>query len=131
MAVDVMGMLWVTCENDGAVLIGDAIKKKVVAAIPTVSKGTHWITMLPDSSKIYISSKETPRLSVIDRLTRRVVKEIEMPRGVEGIALSGDGKRLFAADYREPVLWVVDTDKDEVIKQVTLKNVPGRIRVVS
>ncbi|HEY9233218.1 MAG TPA: ThuA domain-containing protein, partial [Blastocatellia bacterium] len=131
MAVDVMGMLWVTCENDGAVVIVDPMQKKVVAAVPTGSKGTHWITMLPDSSKIYISSKETPRLSVIDRLARRVVKEIEVPRGVEGIALSGDGKRLYAADYREPVLWVVDTDKDEVIKQVTLKNVPGRLRVVS
>lgn len=80
MVVDVMGMLWVTCENDGAVLVVDPNQKKVIAAVPTGSKGTHWIAMLPDSSKAYTSNKETPKLSVIDRLARKVIKEIPVPR---------------------------------------------------
>jgi YVTN family beta-propeller protein len=131
MAVDVMGVLWVTCESSGAILAIDPRRKEVVAAVSTASKGTRWISMLPDSSKAYVTNRDAAKLSVIDRLTHKVIKEIATPRGVEGLALSPDGKRLYAADAREPVLWVIDTDKDEVIKQVPLKKVPGRLRVVA
>jgi YVTN family beta-propeller protein len=131
MAVDVMGVLWVTCEGDGAVMAIDPNQKKIVAEVRTGSKGTRWISMLPDASKIYVSNIGAAKLSVIDRLARKVVKDIATPRGVEGITLSPDGKRLYAADSREPVLWVIDTEHDEVVRQVPLKNAPRRVRVVS
>ena len=129
LAVDPKGMLWVTCENDASVIVIDPKQKKIVGSIATGTNGTHWIALLPDGSKAYTSNKETTKISVINTASRKVVKEIFVPRGVEGIGVSPDGKRLYAGDFREPVLWVIDTAKDEVIKEVALKNQPGRVRV--
>lgn len=128
-AVDPKGMVWVTCENDAAIIVIDPKERKVVAAIPTGTNGTHWIALLPDGSKAYTSNKETTKISVIDTAARKVIKEIPVPRGVEGIGTSPDGSRLYAGDFLQPVLFVIDTAKDEVMKEVQLKNKPGRVRV--
>lgn len=52
-----------------------------------------------------------------------------MPNGTEGIAISPDGRRLYAADMKEPALHVIDTATDTLLKKVTLKNVPMRVRI--
>ncbi len=107
LAVGSSGMVWLTCENDKTVLVIDPKQKKIMTAIPTGTTGTHWIVLLPDGSKAYTSNKETPYISVIDTGARKVIKEITVPRGVEGIGVSPDGKRVYAGDFKEPVLWVI------------------------
>ncbi|HEV8132971.1 MAG TPA: ThuA domain-containing protein [Acidobacteriota bacterium] len=129
LAVGSSGMVWVTCENEKTVLVIDPKQKKITSAIPTGTTGTHWVVLLPNGSKAYTSNKETPYISVIDTSARKVIKEIPVPRGIEGIGVSPEGDRVYAGDFKDPVLWVIDTQKDKVIKNVALKNRPGRVRV--
>src|SRR5262249_2718464 len=93
------GTLYVTCDISRKVLVINPKTRSVEAAIDTEGTG-HWIAVLPDSSKLYVASKDSkPYVSVIDLKTRKLIGRIPAPNGTEGIVASPDGKRVIAVDF--------------------------------
>ncbi len=121
MAFDRAGTLWVSCDVSGEILAVDVAARKVLAAIPTDSFGTHWIVITPDGSKLYASNKTFPFAVVIDVAQRRLLTKIALPNGSEGLALSPDGTRLFVMAQRPQSFAVIDTSTDQVIDTVPLE----------
>ncbi len=135
MAIHPDGSLFVTCDKSNATLVIDPLARRIVEAIEMPSHGGHFLRMTGDGAKVYVSNKDTAFISVIDTAVRRVCGSIEMPEGSEGIALSPDGKNLYAMSHMGSPLpnkchptnlsfYVIDTATDTVIQQVALPELP-------
>ena len=131
LAVAPDGMLWVTCETEGAVIVVDPSTRtkgrSVVATVAVGVKGPHWIAITPDGSKVFASNKNNAVISVIDAESRRLSAEIRVPRGVEGLAIAPDGRRLFAADLGRAGLWAIDVHDDRSVREIPLDEPAGRV----
>jgi DNA-binding beta-propeller fold protein YncE len=121
--VDAKGMLYVACDLSRKVLILDPAKRAIVAAVDVEGTG-HWLALLPDASKFYVTNKnDKPFVSVVDVKSRKMIARIPTPNGTQGIAASPDGKTVLAADFSEPFLHVIDPAKDAVIDKVRVTGV--------
>jgi YVTN family beta-propeller protein len=129
--VDNNGMLYATCDLSRKMLVIDPKSGKIEAAIDTDGTG-HWAAVLPDGSKAYVANKNDRMfVSVIDLKTRKMIGQVPMPKGTQGITASPDGKRVVAADYTDPKIYVIDTATDKVIDTLTVDqntNGPFRLR---
>jgi DNA-binding beta-propeller fold protein YncE len=121
--VDAKGMLYVACDLSRKVLILDPAKRAIVAAIDVEGAG-HWLALLPDASKLYVANKnDKPFVSVVDVKSRKMIGRIPTPNGTQGIVASPDGKTVLVADFSQPVLHVISTEKDAVIDSVRVTGV--------
>ncbi len=128
--IDSHGTLYVTCDLSRKMLVIDPKKRSIEAAIDTEGTG-HWIAVLPDASKAYVTNK-TDRLfvSVIDLKARKLVNRVPAPNGTEGIVASPDGKRVLVADHAQPAILVIDTATDTVVDRIPVKeNAKGMYKV--
>jgi len=119
--VDRAGMLYVTCDLSRKLLVIDPSKRSIEAAIDTEGTG-HWVAVLPDGSKAYVTNKNDKLfVSVIDLKARKMIGRIPAPNGTEGIAASPDGKRVLVADHSQPSILVVDTASDTVVDRIPVQ----------
>jgi len=128
--IDDAGTLYVTCDLSRKLLIIDPKKRAVEAAIDTEGTG-HWVAVLPDGTKAYVTNKNDELfVSVIDLKARKMVGRIPAPNGTEGIVASPDGKQVLVADHLEPAILVVDTSTDTVVDKIVMKgNTKGMYKV--
>ncbi|MEQ1948123.1 MAG: hypothetical protein ABL995_13090 [Bryobacteraceae bacterium] len=128
--IDSKGIVYVTCDISRKLLVIDPTNRKIVDAIDNEGTG-HWIALLPDASKIYVTNKtDKPYISVIDLKAKKVVARVPAPGGSEGIAASPDGKSVVAMDHAEPTMLVIDPKTDQVVDKVSLKgNTKGGYKV--
>jgi YVTN family beta-propeller protein len=123
--IDSAGMLYVTCDISRKILVIDPKPRKIVDTIDNEGTG-HWIGILPNGSKLYVTNKkDKPFVTVIDLKARKIVARIPAPGGTEGIAVAPDGKRVVVMDSTSPVMMVIDPATDTVVDQVTLKDNTG------
>jgi YVTN family beta-propeller protein len=122
--VDHAGKLYVTCDLSRKLLVIDPNKRAVEAAIDTEGTG-HWSAVLPDGSKAYVANKNDKLfVSVIDLKARKMIGRIPAPNGTEGITASPDGMYVVAVDHVEPVLLVINPDRDQVAVRIPLEGNP-------
>jgi DNA-binding beta-propeller fold protein YncE len=115
------GMLYVTCDLDRQVLVIDPKTRSINATIDNEGTG-HWIAILPDASKLYVTNKtDRPFISVLNLKTRKLIGKIPAPGGAEGIAASPDGKTVVAMDHSEPVIIVIDPADDRITARIRLE----------
>ncbi len=129
--VDNNGTLYASCDLSRKLLIIDPKTGKVQAAIDTDGTG-HWAAVLPDGSKAYVANKNDRMfVSVIDLKARKMVGQVPMPKGTQGITASPDGKHVLAIDYADPKFYLIDTATDKIVDTVTVdrnNNGPFRAR---
>jgi YVTN family beta-propeller protein len=116
------GTLFVTSDLDRKLLVVDPKARTVKAAIDTEGTG-HWVGMLPDGSKLYVTNKnDKPFVSVIDAKSRTMIGKVATPNGTQGIAVAPDGRRVVVMDLTEPVALIIDPKTDSVVDRVRLKD---------
>jgi DNA-binding beta-propeller fold protein YncE len=116
------GLLYVTSDLDRKLLVVDPKSRAVRAAIDTEGTG-HWVGMLPDGSKLYVTNKnDKPFVSVIEAKSRTMVGKVAAPNGTQGIAVSPDGKRVVVMDFTEPVALIIDPKTDTIVDRIRLKD---------
>jgi DNA-binding beta-propeller fold protein YncE len=116
--IDSSGNLYVACDLSRKVLILDPKHRSIEAAIDVEGTG-HWIALLPDASKLYVSLKnDKPFINVIDLKSRKVIGRVPMPNGTQGITPSPDSKTLLAADFSEPYIHVISTATDTEVDKI-------------
>ena len=54
----------------------------------------------------------------------KIIKGIPVGKRVWGLAITKDGKRVFSTDGVSGTVSVIDTDKNEVIKTITVGKFP-------
>lgn len=135
MRLDHAGRLWVACEETGTIALLDLAAGKIAESFQICAPDarTHMLELLPDDSKLYISSKNGP-LMVFDTRTGKTVATLVVGKGTEGIAGSPDGKWIVVAENTEQRLLVIDTRTDTVVDSFPLLGAvpssPRRSRLV-
>lgn len=123
--------LWVACDNRKLIEI-DAATRAVIAAYDAPTIGGHMPVLLPDESKLYLSSKEDD-LIAFDLSARSFGARVPLRApgilrgngsGGEGLTPSPDGRRLLIFDNNLGDLHVIDTATDREIDRVPLSKVP-------
>ena len=84
--------------KSNSVGVVDAKDKNAIKHIP-IPKGAHGIAILPDGSRIFVSSDESSVISVIDGSTDKVVGTIPTGRQPHGLVVGMDGKFVYAAIF--------------------------------
>ena len=118
------GLIYMTCENSAVVVVIDRSTHKVVDAIESGSTNGHRLTISPDGQRIYTENEEDSTVSIINLPKRKLLGKIKTPRPLAGIAISGDGRTVVAVDDEQPTLFLIDTEKCEVIQNLRLEGVP-------
>jgi DNA-binding beta-propeller fold protein YncE len=119
-------MLYASCDVSRKLLIIDPKTRTIQASIDTEGTG-HWAAVLPDGSKAYVANKDDRKfVSVIDLKVRKMIGQVPMPKGTQGITASPDGKRVIAIDFSDPKFYVIDTATDKIVDTVVVeKNTVG------
>jgi YVTN family beta-propeller protein len=124
------GKLWIVCDRNNRLLLVDPAKKTIDASYDGNGKGAHFITMLPDESKIYLSNKEAD-MNVFDTRKRAFVKQIPVGKagvhtgngsGSESLTVTPNGKRILVADNADNDIRVIDTTTDTEVGKFALKD---------
>ncbi len=115
------GKLYVTCDLDRQVLVINPKTRAIEATLEAEGTG-HWIGLLPDASKIYVTNKtDKPFISVIDLKSKKIVDRIPAPNGTEGVAVSPDGKRVVVMETQQAAMLVIDPATDKIVDRIPIK----------
>ncbi len=117
------GLIYMTCENSAVVAVIDRSTHEVVDAIVSGSTNGHRLIISPDGRRLYTENEEDGTVSVIDLPNRKLLRKIETPRPLAGIAISADGRTVVAVDDEQPALFLIDAASDRVAGSVRLDGV--------
>ena len=105
--------LWATSETPQAVLELDSATGKILHVWNTNQVRSHMIVATPDEKKFYVTNTVSGSVSVIDRGTGEV-KILATGPGTEGIAISPDGKEVWAASRADAKIEIISTATDSI-----------------
>jgi YVTN family beta-propeller protein len=106
--------MWVTTETPQAVLELDSSTGKIRHVWNTTQQRSHMIVTTPQESKFYVTNTVSGTVSVIDRSSGDV-KVVPTGPGTEGIAISPDGKEVWAASRTDAKIEIISTASDTIV----------------
>ena len=113
--------MYVVCDISKNLLVIDPVARKIESVIDVQGTG-HWLAVLPDASKAYVSNQSGQEyISVVDLKARKMIGKIPAAGGARGIVASSDGKRVFAIQGRAPHLVVIDPAADTILDRIELQ----------
>jgi DNA-binding beta-propeller fold protein YncE len=119
--IDASGKLYVVCDISKKLLVIDPAARKIESVIDVQGTG-HWLAVLPDASKAYVSNQSGQEfISVVDLKTRTMIGKLPVAGGARGIVASSDGKRVFAIQGQAPYLVVIDPASDTILDRIELQ----------
>jgi DNA-binding beta-propeller fold protein YncE len=119
--IDAGGKLYVVCDISKVLLVIDPVARKIESVIDVQGTG-HWLAVLPDASKAYVSNQSGQEyISVVDLKARKMIGKIPVAGGARGIVASPDGKRVLAIQGRAPYLVVIDPGSDTILDRIELQ----------
>ena len=105
--------LWVTVEENKAVLEINTASGKIVKSWKTDQETSHMVVPTLDEKKLYVSNIRSGSVTVITRATD-AVQTIVTAAGAEGIAISPDGKEVWVTNRGAHTISVIDVATDTV-----------------
>ncbi|MGH6727117.1 MAG: YncE family protein [Pseudolabrys sp.] len=121
--MDGSGTLWSTAELGSAVLAIDPQTDKVEGI--ALGGSPHWIAVSHAAGKLFASFKTKEAVAAIDLNARRIIGNIAIPHGAEGIAVTPDGETLFVCAHWKGVVHVFDTRTHKLRQTVAIAGAPG------
>src|SRR5437870_5527292 len=88
--------VFVTSEGRKKIVVIDGTKDEIARAVETDQERTHMVVVSSDSRWAYFTNVTSATVSVFDVTAMKIVANIPAGKGVEGLALSPDGKQLWA-----------------------------------
>jgi YVTN family beta-propeller protein len=107
-------LMWATTETPQAVLELDAANGKLLHVWNTNQVRSHMIVDTPDEKKFYVTNTVSGSVSVIDKNSGEL-KIISTGPGTEGIAISPDGKEVWAASRIDAKISIISTSTDTIV----------------
>lgn len=107
-------LLWATSETPQAILEIDTASGKILHVWNTNQVRSHMIVTTPDESKFYVTNTVSGSVSVVNRKSGEV-KVLATGPGTEGIAISPDGKEVWAASRLDGKIEVISTATDSIV----------------
>lgn len=118
------GLLYVTTELEKQIAVINPKTFKVIGTVPTGQPESHMLTISPDGKRGYTANVGPGTVSVLDLPNRKLITIIQVvPKNVQRIAISTDGKWVFTSDQNTPRLAVIDTSANKVKSWVDIPDV--------
>jgi YVTN family beta-propeller protein len=86
------GLVYVTAEQDRAILIIDPARRAIVGRLPTGSRNTHFFALTPDEKRIFTSNVGDRTVSVIDVPGRRLLATVDAGASNQRMTVSPDAR---------------------------------------
>jgi YVTN family beta-propeller protein len=112
---------YVNAENDGAVVVVDVKKHKMLRAISLGKPGVikpMGLLLSQDGTKLYVSTGRGHQVFTIDTATNVVLGSVEVGQRPWGICLSPNGKTLYSANGPSNDVSVVDLATNTVMRKI-------------
>ena len=107
-------LVWATSETPQAVLEIDSATGKILHVWNTNQVRSHMIVTTPNEMKFYVTNTVSGSVSVVDRSSGEV-KVLPTGPGTEGIAISPDGKEVWAASRLDDKIEIISTATDSIV----------------
>jgi YVTN family beta-propeller protein len=107
-------LVWATSETPQAVLELDSSTGKILHVWDTNQVRSHMIVATPNEMKFYVTNTVSGSVSVVDRSSGEV-KVVATGPGTEGIAISPDGKEVWAASRLDDKIEIISTATDSIV----------------
>lgn len=117
-----------TAGQSGYIVEVEVKTNSISRTIPTHGKISHMVYVSRDGKYLYTANIVSENISVIDRISGRLIKQIPAGPGCEGIAFTPDGKYMWAANQTAGTITIVDLATHEPIETFECKGMPVRIR---
>jgi YVTN family beta-propeller protein len=123
------GRLFVTCDHPPALVILDPTQKAVVDAIELSDPKSlcHMVVVADDERVAFVANCGTADISVIDLKSRREIQRIPVGGVPMGMALSHDGRTLWATTRTTNGLALIDTESHEIRRIIEITGQPVRV----
>lgn len=121
------GMLYVTTDKPGALLVVDPAKKSVLRHYPVGDRLPHMVAVSEDETMAYTANSGDGTVSAIP--LSGGPQQIYPVGGIPmGLALSRDGKRLFVATRTGEEVVMIDTVTAKIAHRIPVSGQPVRLR---
>jgi DNA-binding beta-propeller fold protein YncE len=111
----------------GSVSVLDLQKRSLITVIP-VAKKVQRISISTDGRFVFTHDQDSPRIAVIDTVTNKLARWIDLPATVYSSTPTPDG-RLLLANAPSGKLLVIDLSSDKVIGTYQIPEAIGEIAV--
>lgn len=81
------------------------------------------------STRLYVDNSAGNDITVIDLKSMKMVDDIKVGQKVHGLAVQGDGRRLFATVESDNTLREIDTATDKIVATIQLTGSPNQCAV--
>lgn len=115
---------WAANSGDGSVSIIDVATKKVVQTLDLRTNRSNRLKFTPDGKLVLISDLGGNGLLMVDAVSRKEVKRLNLGRQPEGILIPPDGSRAYVALAGEKAVAVFDLRTLEVTARISTGNGP-------
>src|SRR5215468_2758509 len=120
------GRLYVTCDFPPSLLMIDPAKRAILREYPVGQTLPHMVMITRDEKKAYTANAGSGTVTVIDLVTGKVIKNIDIGGVPMGLAMSRDEMRLYAANRTGNRVAIIDTRRDEVSDWIEIPGQPVR-----
>lgn len=101
----------------------------VVLILAAESLPAHQAVAMPAAPKAYVGVFNDNAVAVVDTGTNRVVAAIPIPAGPHGLAISPDGRRVYASSDGASSLSVISTMTDRVVSTIEVGKSPHGLAI--
>lgn len=109
---------YVTNIASNSVSVIDTGSMTVVATIPVGAAAPNGIAVTPNGLFAYTADEGTSFVTVIDLLTRQVIKQIGVGTGPVAIAVSPDGQFVYVTNFVSNTVSIISTASNTVVKTI-------------
>ena len=120
--------LYVTCEGAESLVRVRLPEEKVDGAVKTDQPVSHMVVVSPDGKKAYVTNLGGRSVTVIDNVEWKVIKQIPVENGPEGIDISPDGKEVWVGNRGSGTISIIDGKTDEVVGKIECPGRPIRVK---
>lgn len=89
--------LYVTCEAQQKLIVFDTVTGRVRRELPTGQAQSHMVVVTADESRAYTSNFAAGTVTAIDLRAGKVLAQIPVGPGTEGLSLAPDGRSVYAS----------------------------------
>lgn len=122
--------LYITCEVRQEILVMDVASHRIIDAHPTDQAGSHLVVLNSDESKAFVGNFFHGTISVLDLKNHKILAQIPVSKGTEGIGISPDDKYVYVTSPLSNELIKIDVSTLKEVARKFLGENRGTVRVV-
>jgi DNA-binding beta-propeller fold protein YncE len=121
--------LYLTSEQNRLLLLIDVERLEVKGQLATEKEGSHMVVLSPKGEWAYIADRGSAAVTVVDTRKLAVVEHLPAGDGVEGIALSSDGRRLLVGNRKANDIQLFDAPGRRSLARIPVAADPVRVAI--